>query len=1043
MNTDLKEQQVSEQNNTKNPVKIAKPKPNFREFDLQSLFTFIPDEKNTFSGANLSPERPQTPGFNTKIPQQTEENILKIPRATIVLEYYPLDISEVLISTAYNLPESQQRLNSVAINGADRPTMTGANNAEKNIAAPNPQNIINNGPNLTQDILKDSPDLTQTLKSTNTASLDAAITNSENSGSNKKQAVSSTEKGLIASIVILFFLLAALVLYTVLKFKKRRQKLDLPFQEYKNKTGSSGPPDKYSLGTHDPSVHEPNYNLLKENTQPLPKPPAAISEFMGGNIGQNHQSFDNENINNNYSKVVKNYHYNPSPISIDDKYSQQIQKPTEAYINHFKQNRTFESTKTSKIDSKKPTIDFFNQIKLSIDKDKRPFSVEYFKELEKSQSRRKTNTKNKSENIAENTNNDPHLIPKNHSSESSQDQTKTYKKNLKNQANSQEQHSKDINSTNSQNQPSKHNNSTNSQNQPSKHNNSTNNQGQHSIKNSASGAEDESCSSMIDDFYFKSSINPSDLKNKIKHRRKLKKYNNRINSIKSKTNDSSTPKNYFELSFDSINKSSDASNYINGSKSDYLSSCKIFQPNINYTYVNNLSSKNFTEVKMIEQTGSSGPPKTINSSSKSDHWLQSKQKTKKPATNKSNNSIHLVDTSKFPTFEPKLLGSLYNSYESAENSAYKNKTLVQMPLPYSFASDDRNTIYPTVSATKQHFFPLETDANSKIYSLVSAAATRVDIESPNFAKNNTHPKTIQSKLAAEKCFAIVNTLNHNTSGIYNENNFSLSSVLKADHFKKKALTNSSFSLNSNSKFESSIVIDCSASQITGAKSSSKLKIVSKEKPKSEFGLGLNLGTVSDINNNLPCTDLISNPNINTRGNVLPSPSNSDSTQQQTPLPDTRQSNSFTRKDSHFILLDNKINHSINANESTPASIFHSFKNSASSIMSNNLNKNQKYNPSYSNIFGVSSEDSLDQKYDFIIRHKPNLGPLIAVEPYEPQLSDELGLCKGHEIYVIGEFSDGWVLAINNSDDGKIGMIPRKCVFLSNTPLSSLSSIAIK
>ncbi|PVV05248.1 hypothetical protein BB560_000235 [Smittium megazygosporum] len=86
-----------------------------------------------------------------------------------------------------------------------------------------------------------------------------------------------------------------------------------------------------------------------------------------------------------------------------------------------------------------------------------------------------------------------------------------------------------------------------------------------------------------------------------------------------------------------------------------------------------------------------------------------------------------------------------------------------------------------------------------------------------------------------------------------------------------------------------------------------------------------------------------------------------------------------------------------------------------------------------------SLDSLDQKYDFIVRHKPDLGPLIVVEPYNPQLSDELDLNKGDEVYVIGEFSDGWILAINNSDNGKVGMIPRKCVFLSNTPLSSLNS----
>ncbi|OMJ18511.1 hypothetical protein AYI70_g5319 [Smittium culicis] len=91
-----------------------------------------------------------------------------------------------------------------------------------------------------------------------------------------------------------------------------------------------------------------------------------------------------------------------------------------------------------------------------------------------------------------------------------------------------------------------------------------------------------------------------------------------------------------------------------------------------------------------------------------------------------------------------------------------------------------------------------------------------------------------------------------------------------------------------------------------------------------------------------------------------------------------------------------------------------------------------------------SKDSLAQKYDFTIRHDPPLGPLKAVEGHEPLLSDELTIQKGDEIFVIGEFSDGWILAViytKGSPEGIMGMIPRRCVFLSSTPFNSNQNIS--
>ncbi|KAI7824917.1 hypothetical protein BX661DRAFT_127729, partial [Kickxella alabastrina] len=59
---------------------------------------------------------------------------------------------------------------------------------------------------------------------------------------------------------------------------------------------------------------------------------------------------------------------------------------------------------------------------------------------------------------------------------------------------------------------------------------------------------------------------------------------------------------------------------------------------------------------------------------------------------------------------------------------------------------------------------------------------------------------------------------------------------------------------------------------------------------------------------------------------------------------------------------------------------------------------------------------------------PPLGPLRAVEPHNPALSDELIVERGHHLFVIGEFADGWVLAVNMSRNSECGMIPRRCLF---------------
>ncbi|KAI8325372.1 hypothetical protein GQ54DRAFT_244304, partial [Martensiomyces pterosporus] len=64
---------------------------------------------------------------------------------------------------------------------------------------------------------------------------------------------------------------------------------------------------------------------------------------------------------------------------------------------------------------------------------------------------------------------------------------------------------------------------------------------------------------------------------------------------------------------------------------------------------------------------------------------------------------------------------------------------------------------------------------------------------------------------------------------------------------------------------------------------------------------------------------------------------------------------------------------------------------------------------------------------------PPLGPLRTVEPHVPGLPDELEIKRGNEVFVVGEFADGWVLAINISCNNECGMIPRRCLFFPVAP----------
>ncbi|KAJ2805851.1 hypothetical protein H4R20_001928 [Coemansia guatemalensis] len=89
---------------------------------------------------------------------------------------------------------------------------------------------------------------------------------------------------------------------------------------------------------------------------------------------------------------------------------------------------------------------------------------------------------------------------------------------------------------------------------------------------------------------------------------------------------------------------------------------------------------------------------------------------------------------------------------------------------------------------------------------------------------------------------------------------------------------------------------------------------------------------------------------------------------------------------------------------------------------------------------LDSNESLSDSYQFAVRHKPPLGPLHAVEPHTPALPDELRIKRGEELHVIGEFADGWVLAINNSRAKECGMIPRRCLFFPTAPFMTRKSV---
>ncbi|KAJ2838784.1 hypothetical protein FBU31_000842, partial [Coemansia sp. 'formosensis'] len=89
---------------------------------------------------------------------------------------------------------------------------------------------------------------------------------------------------------------------------------------------------------------------------------------------------------------------------------------------------------------------------------------------------------------------------------------------------------------------------------------------------------------------------------------------------------------------------------------------------------------------------------------------------------------------------------------------------------------------------------------------------------------------------------------------------------------------------------------------------------------------------------------------------------------------------------------------------------------------------------------MDSIESFSESYHFAIRHKPPLGPLRVVEPHMPALPDELAIARGHCLFVIGEFADGWVLAINASNNNACGMVPRRCMFFPTAPFMTSEAI---
>ncbi|KAJ2004296.1 hypothetical protein GGI04_002653 [Coemansia thaxteri] len=90
---------------------------------------------------------------------------------------------------------------------------------------------------------------------------------------------------------------------------------------------------------------------------------------------------------------------------------------------------------------------------------------------------------------------------------------------------------------------------------------------------------------------------------------------------------------------------------------------------------------------------------------------------------------------------------------------------------------------------------------------------------------------------------------------------------------------------------------------------------------------------------------------------------------------------------------------------------------------------------------LDSIESFSESYQFALRHKPPLGPLRVVEAHTPALPDELNINIGDLLFVIGEFADGWVLAINSSRHSECGMVPRRCLFFPTAPFMTAEAIA--
>ncbi|KAJ1724472.1 hypothetical protein LPJ53_001242 [Coemansia erecta] len=90
---------------------------------------------------------------------------------------------------------------------------------------------------------------------------------------------------------------------------------------------------------------------------------------------------------------------------------------------------------------------------------------------------------------------------------------------------------------------------------------------------------------------------------------------------------------------------------------------------------------------------------------------------------------------------------------------------------------------------------------------------------------------------------------------------------------------------------------------------------------------------------------------------------------------------------------------------------------------------------------LDSIESISDSYQFAVRHRPPLGPLRVVEPHVPALADELAVDRGHHMFVVGEFADGWVLAVNISRNSECGMIPRRCLFFPTAAFMTADAVA--